>query len=149
MSLTGDFPALARMQERLEELATVPSRAAKASAARIDELMQEQFDHAVDPYEEPWAPLEEVTLARRAKPMPPGLDDSGAMRDTLKVRPLAGAGIGITIDHPASPHQTGWSGRQGSGPARPILPARGELPDGWIEVLEEESARAFKGVVRK
>jgi hypothetical protein len=72
------------------------------------------------------------------------------MRDSLRVKPLAGAGIGVTIDHPAGPHQTGWEGRQGSGPARPILPARGELPDAWIEILERTAEAEFrKGVERR
>lgn len=143
MSLEGDFAGLQAMSERLAELATVPSRAAKASASRLDELMQEEFDRGVDPYEEPWTPLSPATEAR-GRTAPP-LTDTSAMRDSLKVKPLAGAGVGITIAHPAGPHQTGWSGPQGSGPARPILPARGELPEGWIEVLEEEAARAFAG----
>lgn len=147
MSLTGNFSQLERMQERLAELAEVPSRAARATASRLEELMQEEFDRGADPYEEPWTPLAPTTLAKPRHPPP--LTDSSDMRDSLRARPLAGAGVGMTIDHPAGPHQTGWTGPQGSGPARPILPARGELPDGWIEVLEEESARAFRGVTRR
>ncbi len=143
MSLTGNFAALERMQERLAELATVPSRTAVAVSSRLDELVQEEFDRGTDPYEEAWAPLSPVTLAKGRTPPP--LTDSSAMRDSLRVFPLAGAGVGVTIDHPAGPHQTGWTGPQGSGPARPILPARGELPDGWIEAMEAEAVRAFKG----
>lgn len=146
MSLTGDFSQLERMQERLAELAQVPSRCARAVSTRLEELVQEEFDRGADPYEEPWAPLSPVTLARGRTPPP--LTDTSAMRASLHVRPLAGAGVGVTIDHPAGPHQTGWSGPQGSGPARPILPARGELPDGWIEAIEAEAVRAFKGTRR-
>ncbi len=145
--ITGNFAALERMQERLAELSEVPSRAAKGAASRIEALMQEEFDRGADPYEEPWVPLSPATeaLGRSAPP----LTDSGAMRSSLRVAPLAAAGVGVTIDHPAGPHQTGWSGKQGSGPARPILPARGELPDGWIEALEIEAEKAFKGITRR
>lgn len=143
MSLTGNFAALAAMEARLVELATVPSRTARGVSDRLEELVQEEFDRGTDPYEEAWTPLAPATLAR-GRSAPP-LTDTSAMRDSLRVFPLAGAGVGVTIDHPAGPHQTGWSGPQGSGPARPILPARGELPDGWIEAIEAEATRAFKG----
>jgi hypothetical protein len=146
VSITGNFAALERMQERLAELATVPSRAAKATAARLEELMQEEFSRGIDPYETPWRPLSPVTTAR-GRGAPP-LTDTSAMRDSLRVRPLAGAGVGVTIDHPAGPHQTGWSGPQGKGPARPILPSRGELPESWTEVIEQETERAFRGTMR-
>jgi hypothetical protein len=65
------------------------------------------------------------------------------------VKPLPAAGVGITIDHPAGVHQTGWDGPRSLGPARPILPARGELPDGWIEAIEQEAEKAFHGVTRR
>lgn len=142
MGLEGNFGQLAAMSERLAELATVPSRTAKAVSSRLETLMQEEFDRGADPYETPWAPLRPATLAKGRTPPP--LTDTSAMRDSLRVRPLAGAGVGITIAHPAGPHQTGWSGPQGEGPARPILPTGAELPDGWVEVIEEEAERAFR-----
>jgi phage gpG-like protein len=148
MGLEGDIGQLTRLGERLAELAEVPSRTARAASEAIEAEIQDEFDQGHDPYEEPWKPLAPATVAR-GRSAPP-LTDTGAMRDSLRVKPLAGAGIGVTIDHPAGPHQTGWEGRQGSGPARPILPARGELPDAWIEILERTAEAEFrKGVERR
>lgn len=101
--------------------------------------MQAEFDDGVDPYGDPWEPLADATTDRGRTPPP--LTDTGAMRGSLSVRPMRGAGVQITIDHPAAPHQTGWSGPQGSGPARPILPARGELPIAWQDLIAEEIDR--------
>jgi hypothetical protein len=148
VSLTGDFAQLDRMAAALGELARVPSRTARAVSDRLEGLIQEEFDAGHDPDEEPWAPLSPVTEAR-GRSMPPGLDDSGTMRGSVVVRPLAGAGVGITVDHPAGVHQTGWEGKSGTGPARPVLPARGELPERWVEVVEAEAEKAFRGVMRK
>jgi phage gpG-like protein len=145
--LTGNFAELAKMRERLADLATVPSRVAKSVSADIATFVQEEFDHGADPYDDPWAPLSPSTLSQ-GRSEPP-LTDSHAMRDSLVVRPLASAGVAITIDHPAGVHQTGWTGPRSSGPARPVLPARGELPDGWIEAIEVETGKAFKGVMRR
>lgn len=142
MTITGNFAALARMRERMAELATVPSRVSRAAAGRLGELIQDEFDRGEDPYESPWAPLAPAT--EETGRIAPPLTDTSAMRDSLRVRPLAGAGVGITIAHPAGPHQTGWTGRQGSGPARPILPAGDELPDAWAEALEQEAEKAFR-----
>jgi hypothetical protein len=145
MSLDGDFGKLDVMAERLSELAAVPSRAARGASTRLEALVQDEFDRGVDPYETPWRPLSPATLAKGRTPPP--LTDTHVMRDSLRVRPLAGAGVGVTIDHPAGPHQTGWSGPQGEGPARPILPARGEMPDAWIDAIEASAAEAFKKAV--
>jgi hypothetical protein len=141
--LTGD---LSGMQAALSELARVPSRTAKAVSEGLEEVIQDEFDRGEDPDESPWEPLAPATLAKGRTPPP--LTDTRAMRDSLSVKPLAGAGVGIAIDHPAGPHQTGWSGRQGSGPARPILPARGELPDRWIEVVEAAAETAFRKSIK-
>jgi hypothetical protein len=145
--LTGDLGQLDRLAARLGELAEVPSRAARDASASIEELIEEEFDQGADPYEKPWADLAPATLDKGRTPPP--LTDSGAMRGTVQVRPLAGAGVGVTIDHPAGVHQTGWSGPRGSGPSRPVLPARGELPEGWIEALERAAEKAFRGITRK
>jgi hypothetical protein len=147
MMLTGDLGQLDRMAARLGELAQVPSRAARDAATEIEGLIDEEFDRGADPYEEPWQDLAPATEAK-GRSAPP-LTDTTAMRSSVLVRPLAGAGVGVTIDHPAGVHQTGWSGPRGSGPARPVLPARGELPEGWIEALEKSAERAFRGITRK
>ena len=145
--MSDGFAELARMSERLGELAKVPARAAKAASSVIALMMQEQFDQGVDPYDAPWAPLSDATISM-GRSAPP-LTDTSAMRDSLRVKPMAAAGVSVTIDHPAGVHQTGWNGvHGGDGPARPILPARGELPEGWIEALEAETERAYHGAMR-
>lgn len=145
--MIGSFAQLDRMAATLGELASVPSRTARAVSERIEDLIQEEFDAGEDPYEKSWAPLSEATLAKPRHPPP--LTDTSDMRGSVVVRPLAGAGVGITVDHPAGIHQTGWEGKSGTGPARPVLPARGELPERWIEVIEAEADKAFRGVTRK
>jgi hypothetical protein len=147
MGWSGDISQMGELEARLAELADVPARTARAVSNRLEELIQDEFDRGTDPYEDAWKPLAPATTAKGRTPPP--LTDTSAMRGTLLVRPLAGAGVGITIDQPAGYHQTGWSGPRGTGPARPVLPARGELPDGWIEVIEEEATRAFRGVTRR
>jgi hypothetical protein len=144
--LTGDLGQLDAMAARLGELAEIPSRAAKDASETIEGLIQDEFDAGVDPYESPWAPLSPATEAR-GRTAPP-LTDTSAMRSSLRVKPLSGAGVGVTVDHPAGPHQTGWSGPQGSGPARPILPAGGELPDAWVAGIEASVDRAFRKAMR-
>jgi hypothetical protein len=57
---------------------------------------------------------------------------------------MRGAGVAITIDHPALPHQTGWSGPVGDGPARPILPQGSKLPEAWVDIIDEEIEREFR-----
>lgn len=148
MALSGSgFAILARMEERLRELADVPAKVSKKASEEIEKLMQEQFDQGTDAYGKAWKPLAPATVAR-GRGAPP-LTDSGAMRGTLEVRPLPGAGVGITIDHPGGVHQTGWNGPQGKGPSRPIIPSRGSLPPAWSEVIKAEAVQAFRGVVRR
>jgi hypothetical protein len=60
------------------------------------------------------------------------------------VRPMRGAGVVITIDHPAAPHQTGWSGPISDGPARPILPSRGDLPVSWKRELDKLTRKEIR-----
>lgn len=138
---------LAQLEERLADLARVPARAARRVSEALEEEMQDEFDRGTDPYETGWRPLAPATLAR-GRSAPP-LTDTRAMRDSLAVRPLRGAGVSITIDHPALPHQTGWSGRRGTGPARPILPARGELPDEWIDIIDTAVRAEFRRAVKR
>lgn len=137
---------LDQLSARLGDLAEVPSRIASAVSEQLEQAIQDEFDEGTDPYDGVWAPLAPATVAKGRTPPP--LTDTAAMRSTLVVRPLSGAGVGITIDHPALPHQAGWDGPLSSGPARPILPARGELPEGWIEIVEREADKAFRGVTR-
>jgi hypothetical protein len=141
MGWDGDISQMGHLADRLADLAEVPSRAAKRVSGELGSLLQEEFDQGHDPYGDPWSPLELATLAKRSQTTYPPLTDTAKMRRSLQVKPMRGAGVSITIAHPAAPHQTGWSGPQGSGPARPILPARGELPADWIDVIESGIVR--------
>ena len=133
---------MGKLADRVADLANVPSRVASRAAVEIQSLMDEQFNEGRDPYGTAWEPLAESTTDRGRTPPP--LTDTRAMRDSLLVRPMAAAGLQITIDHPAAPHQTGWEGKQGKGPARPILPARSELPSEWQGVIEDLVAQEFR-----
>jgi len=130
----GDISHMGQLASTIGRLASVPSRASRAIAVDIGEMLEEQFAAGADPYGDAWDPLEDVTLEKRSQTTEPPLTDFGRMRGSMRVRPMSGAGVAITIDHPAAPHQTGWSGPQGEGPARPILPDRG-MPARWREAI--------------
>jgi hypothetical protein len=144
VSWNGDISQMGHLADRIADLAEVPSRAAKRVSLELVALLQEEFDEGHDPYGTAWKPLVEATLAKRSQTSLPPLTDTAKMRASLRVRPMRGAGVAITIDHPAAPHQTGWAGPQGSGPARPILPARSELPADWIDAIEASIVREVR-----
>jgi hypothetical protein len=134
MGWDGDISAMGRLADRVADLASVPARAARRVSRDLSVFIQDEFDEGQDPYGSAWAPLAPITL--EGGRTPPPLTDTTAMRGGIRVAPLRGAGVAITVPHPAAPHQTGWSGPQGSGPARPILPARGALPLSWQDAIE-------------
>ena len=142
MSWTGDISRMGHLADRVADLAEVPSRASAAIAGDLEGLIQDEFDAGTDPYGQPWKALAPATVAR-GRTAPP-LTDTGAMRASAHVRPMRPAGVALSIDHPAAPHQTGWSGPQGTGPARPILPARSELPPDWQDVIADRVEAEFK-----
>jgi hypothetical protein len=133
---------MGHLADRVADLAEIPSRIAGRVSEEIAGLIQDEFDAGEDPYGTAWKPLAEATLDKGRTPPP--LTDTRAMRDSVQVRPMVGAGIQITIGHPSAPHQTGWSGPQGSGPARPILPERAEMPPGWDQAIEEAFEAEFR-----
>jgi hypothetical protein len=137
---------LDELAEALSRLAAVPSQIAADASERIGDLIQGEFDAGVDPYGHAWKPLAESTIERGRTPPP--LTDTTDMRSGIEVRPMAGAGVSITFADPmpAAAHQTGWSGQQGDGPARPMLPDRG-VPDTWEAALEQASAAATNRAV--
>ena len=147
MGWDGSIEDMGQLADRIADLAEVPARASKAVSFEIEGFLQEEFDAGRDPYGSAWVPLAEATLAKGRTPPP--LTDTGALRDGLRVRPLRGAGIAITSDEAyAAPHQTGWSGPVGDGPARPILPALSELPEEWTEAIDEVVAKEFRNGLR-
>jgi len=136
--LTGDLAKLGRISAGLDALADVPRVAGPLVSERLAALVQLEFDAGTDPYGDPWEPLAPATLAK-GRHEPP-LTDTRELRDSLLVYPRAtGRGVRMSIgtkEHPAGPHQDGWSGPQGSGPARSIFPT-GELPTAWAEAIDE------------
>lgn len=148
MTWNGDITKMGDLADRMRDLGSVPSRASKQIARELRSLISDEFDFEADPYGNAWEQLQQSTLDKRQKAAPPGLDDSGDMRASLRVAPSRGAGVSITIDHPAACHQTGWDGSQGSGPARPILPMA-EMPDLWEEAISNAVASSIKQTVGK
>ena len=132
--------SLESLASAADRLAQVTALAAKGAADSIRALIQEEFDEGKDPYGTAWEPIEDSTLAHRIESQDPTpLTDTRDMRDSLNVYARGdGHGVALTIGrpgHPAAPHQDGWKGPQGEGPARPILPGDG-LPDSWDEAID-------------
>lgn len=141
MSWDGDISRMGKLSENIASLARVPSQASARIAVGLGALIEHEFSTGTDPYGNAWAPLAPRTLAR-GRTSPP-LTDTGSMRDSALARPMPSAGVSITIDHPAAPHQTGWHGIQGDGPARPILPSR-QMPAEWRALITDEIREAAR-----
>jgi hypothetical protein len=145
MTWSGDISGVGKLADRVADLARVPSRVAARVSGEIATLLDEEFSSGTDPYGTAWQQLAESTVAR-GRTAPP-LTDTGAMRSGVRVAPMRAAGVAITVPHPGAPHQTGWSGPQGHGQARPILPARGALPDAWEAVIDEACEQEFRRAI--
>ncbi len=141
LSWSGDISKMGQLAANVAKLAAVPARASKRVAKEIEALIEEEFDHECDPYGNAWKPLADSTVEKKG--FTTVLEDSRAMRDSLSVTPRRGAGVSITIDHPSEDHQTGWSGSQGAGPARPILPG-GRMPARWNQAIKLAVRDEFK-----
>lgn len=144
MTLSGNINELGRIGATVNSLGDVPRIAESLAAEKIEALVSLEFDVGVDPYGEPWQPLAPATIASGR--FAPPLTDTRELRESLLVYPSREAGVRVTIgtaSHPAGPHQDGWSGRQGSGPARPILPTpeRG-LPLSWESAIQDSAIEA-------
>lgn len=145
MAWNGDISKMGQLAANIGRLASVPARASKRVAKEIARLVGEEFDAQADPYGRAWKPHMAVTEKRWG--MHPILDLTGEMRRSVHVKPLSGAGVGITIDHPGEDHQTGWDGPQGSGPARPVLPG-GRLPAQWREAIDAAVGTTIRETMR-
>ncbi len=142
MVWSGDISRMGQLAQRVADLARVPARASARVAVALAELIEEEFASEADPYGNAWKPHAKSTVERWGPH--PILHLSGAMHSSVNVRPMPGAGVSITIDHPAAPHQTGWSGPQGTGPARPVLPGN-RMPARWREAIAAEVSATFRG----
>lgn len=135
------------LREHLEELATVPSRAAKEIAEGLTEELAAQFDAGVDPYGRAWAKLAERTLRKHGAP-PLQAEFGGVpgpMAEGTRARTKGGAGVVLEVPFPGGIHQTGARSGNWRMPARKILPEGEELPRSWRAVIERALERAFGG----
>lgn len=146
MAWNGDISKMGQLARNVGKLASVPARASARVAKDIAALIAEEFQHQADPYGNAWKAHAPATVERWGEH--PILDLSGEMRRSVDVRPMSGAGVSVTIDHPSEDHQTGWSGRQGKGPARPILPS-GPMPGRWREAINAALNSLVKETMRK
>ncbi len=144
MARVGDLRKMGQLAERLNELASVPSRAARGVASRLNGVLEAQFEQGVDPYGEPWESLAPRTLAKHDEPPLQGEfgDRPGDMAEGTYAKPSRGAGVEINVPFPGSIHQTGASSGNWRMPARRILP-QGAMPPLWKEALDEGTAEAF------
>ncbi len=130
MAISGDFAKMGLLRANLGKLAAVPSQVASDASAKIATLIEHEFVAGQDPYGNGWAALKPATLRKGRRPPP--LTDAGTMRDSVKVSPMPGSGIAITIDEPANIHQTGSKFMV----ARPILPSAG-FPATWSAAIRD------------
>jgi hypothetical protein len=137
VAIKGDYAKLGRLQGNLSRLAKVPSQVATDASKRIAALIEEEFEQGKDPYGRNWAPLKPATLRKGRRPPP--LTDTHTMRDSVRVAPLPGSGIAITIDDPANIHQTGSRDMV----ARPILPRAG-FPASWSGAIRDATQARIK-----
>jgi hypothetical protein len=128
--------SFANLQKMIRSLASVPSQIARDASAGIAREIQAEFDAGVNPFGSPWAALKQATLDKGRTPPP--LTDTGEMRHGIEVKPLRGAGIGVTIPDPGVHHQYGTKYMA----ARPIFPDR--MPDTWQRAIADASDEAFR-----
>lgn len=136
---------LGQLAARLRNLADVPARASRKAAALIQDLIRAQYREGRDPYGKPWARLAPYTI-EKGRHNPP-LTDTGVMRATTIVFPIAGAGIQITVGPAyAKFAQFGWRHHWHGVevPARPILPDGKRLPLLWRAAIARATKEAFE-----
>ncbi len=134
------MPGIKALMDRLEELKDVPSRAAKATALRINTFIAKQFLDGTDPYGTPWRRLAPYTIAKKGHDTKLVL--TGDLARKTRAYPMQGSGIEIRSTEIGQIHQDGTS--DGRPPRRAVLPDRAELPDEWLEAIDEETEKAFK-----
>lgn len=139
MSGSGDAAAaeMQKIASAIRALTHVPSRASRGVATSIGKLIERQFDTGTDPYGRRWKPLKPSTIKRKGHAQI-GVD-SHAMRDSIDVRPMSGAGVQITV----GPDYAAYFSRR-----RPLFPDKG-LPASWrkavTDALGAEAKTALAG----
>lgn len=128
---------LGQLADRLADMASVPSRAAKGASERIVALIEEEFAGQHDPYGKPWKAHAEATVERWGEH--PIHDLTGDEKSGVEVRPMAGAGIAVTFDTDYTKFNEA---------TRPILPQGNALPASWDAAIGEACAEAASRVMR-
>lgn len=138
MSPSAAIAAMNSVARSLRELSKVPAQAAREASDNLDEVMRDQFGSETDPYGKPWAPLAESTVQRKHGDARI-LRDSDYMLDSLRVAPMSGAGISVTLDPPYTAfHQVGTRNM----PARRLLPVAA-LPATWRAAIQSALDKSF------
>ncbi len=159
----------ARLAQLMRDMARIPSQVSKAIAADLHREVQRNFDRGVDPFGSKWQRLAKSTLKRGRHPPP--LTDSKRGRRSVKIKPMAAAGVAITVgvlymmyhqfggaSHLRGPggsyrkrKQNKHFGRdadRSSGrdnpPRRSFLPQGSELPPRWIAIIDRAYRSAMK-----
>jgi phage gpG-like protein len=126
----------------LRKLARVPAQIAPEVAKGIKKQVSRDFDAGQDPYGRKWQPLAESTKARGRHDPP--LTDTRKGRKSIKVIPMAGAGVSITVGTNYM-----WRHQVGAGPpVRSFIPI-GTLPKTyhaiWQKALDRQAKRILGG----
>lgn len=148
----GNVNGMGKLADRLGELSTVPSRAAKIAAEKINEQIREQFADGTDPYGRPWEGLAARTLEKHDEPPLQGEFGArpGDMAEGTRALPARSAGIEFTVPFPGGIHQTGAAKPPNwRMPARKILPDGGDLPPEWRSAVDDATREAFASTMGK
>jgi phage gpG-like protein len=137
----GNISELGQLAENLDALSLVPSRAARRVSGKLHDLIVEEFARGEDPYGDAWAPLEEATI-EKGREEPP-LTDTGAMVESLEVKPMAGAGVSVSFGAEyAGFHHEGTVNMV----ARKVLPDD-ELPQSWNEAIYGAASEEARNIM--
>lgn len=132
----NDLSTLIRARNALRAMTRIPSRLSREGARVINERLRAQAAAGTDPYGRPHAPLKHPRRSGRGGPP---LVDSGASYGATEAKPLASAGIGITLGGHLKWHMDPTAHR----PRRAALPLSG-MPATWKRGLEAIEQRAVR-----
>jgi hypothetical protein len=128
----------AEYSQALRLLVKVPSQISAKVADRIKKEILKGFTSGKDPYGGAWAPLRPATLAKGRTPPP--LTDTGKGKRSIKVSPVSGAGVQVTVGKAYMKyHMTGTPIMV----PRRFLPVN-SLPKAWRKIWQEELTKAAR-----
>ncbi len=133
----GSLDKLGKLMTNLSKLASVPSRASGSVAAEIARLIDQQFASGTDPNGRPWAKLMPSTVKRK-RGNTRILVRTGDMRKGVRVTPMSGGGVSITLAGYGGFHQSGTKNMV----IRMILPGA-TFPKTWRIAIEKSVRDAY------